>query len=191
MEWSWGTPRVNDTPHPKLNFYEKALFVKVDVATALWLTQPLCALRAMLLSALSVSQLSSDSVHYGIRLFELETLQSSDRLPRGYVKFACAVASRDPKRSGNNSRGHPPLCGRLAALCAIFTSSLCACSIFLLRLSRLLPLFTTMGVVERIVGLPRDPQPVQEHTELPGHGHRSPLLCVLAASGGYLLPVAP
>ena len=27
------------------NFYEKALFVKVDVATALWLTQPLCPSR--------------------------------------------------------------------------------------------------------------------------------------------------
>ena len=26
------------------NFYEKALFVKVDVATALWWTQPLSAL---------------------------------------------------------------------------------------------------------------------------------------------------
>ena len=62
-----------------VNFYEKALFVKADVATALWLTQPLCALRAMLLFALSVSQLSTDSVHYGIRLFELKALQSSER----------------------------------------------------------------------------------------------------------------
>jgi hypothetical protein len=47
-----------------VNFYEKALFVKVDVAAALWLTQLLlCALRAMLLSALSVSSLFGDSVH--------------------------------------------------------------------------------------------------------------------------------
>src|SRR5918994_4526280 len=30
-------------------FYEKALFVKVDLATALWWKQLLCALRAMLL----------------------------------------------------------------------------------------------------------------------------------------------
>jgi hypothetical protein len=30
------------------NFYEKALFVKVDVATALWWKQLLFALRAML-----------------------------------------------------------------------------------------------------------------------------------------------
>jgi hypothetical protein len=45
------------------NFYEKALFVKVDVAAALWLTQLLCALRAMLLFALSVSSLFGSSVH--------------------------------------------------------------------------------------------------------------------------------
>jgi hypothetical protein len=50
------------------NFYEKALFVKVDLATALWWTRLFPALRAMLLFALPVSQLSSDSVHYGIRL---------------------------------------------------------------------------------------------------------------------------
>jgi hypothetical protein len=36
------------------DFYEKALFVKVDVATAVWLTQLLLsALRAMLLSAVN------------------------------------------------------------------------------------------------------------------------------------------
>jgi hypothetical protein len=53
------------------NFHEKALFVKADLAASVWpsLTGP--ALRAMLPSALSVSQLSSDSVHYGIRLFGL------------------------------------------------------------------------------------------------------------------------
>jgi hypothetical protein len=37
-----------------MNFYEKALFVKVDVAAAFWLTQLLlCALRAMLLCAVN------------------------------------------------------------------------------------------------------------------------------------------
>ncbi len=35
------------------DFYEKALFVKVDVATALWWKELLFALRAMLLFALS------------------------------------------------------------------------------------------------------------------------------------------
>jgi hypothetical protein len=46
----------------KPNFYEKALFVKVDLATALWWKHLLCALRAMLLFALSGSSLGS-SVH--------------------------------------------------------------------------------------------------------------------------------
>jgi hypothetical protein len=36
-----------------LNIYEKAHFVKVDLATALWWKHLLCALRAMLLFALS------------------------------------------------------------------------------------------------------------------------------------------
>jgi len=47
-----------------MNFYEKALFVKTDVAAALCGGNANCsALRAMLLSALSVSSLFSDSVH--------------------------------------------------------------------------------------------------------------------------------
>ena len=59
------------------------------------------------------------------------------------------------------------------------------------RLGRFLPLFTTMGVVERIVDLPRDPQPVQEHGELPRHGHRRPFLGILGSPRSYLLPVTP
>jgi hypothetical protein len=51
----------------KANFYEKALFVKVHLATALWWTRLFPALRAMLLFALSGSSLGS-SVHYEIRL---------------------------------------------------------------------------------------------------------------------------
>jgi hypothetical protein len=62
------------------NFYEKALFVKpADVAAALCGERDCSALRAMLLSALSVSTLFGDSVHYEIRLFELKALQSSER----------------------------------------------------------------------------------------------------------------
>jgi hypothetical protein len=50
--------RCVEEPFATVNFYEKALFVKVDVATAVWLTQLLlCALRAMLLSALSGNSL--------------------------------------------------------------------------------------------------------------------------------------
>src|SRR5687767_7992549 len=48
-----------------------------------------------------------------------------------------------------------------------------------------------MGIVERVVELCCNPQAVQEHTELPGHGNRRPFLCVLASAGGYLFPVAP
>jgi hypothetical protein len=60
-----------------------------------------------------------------------------------------------------------------------------------LFLSRRLPTFASMGVAQRIVDLPARPQTVQEHTELPGHTHHSPFLCVLASAKGYLLPVAP
>jgi hypothetical protein len=69
---------------------------RADVAAALWLTQLLLlALRAMLLSALSVSSLFGDSVHCEIRLFELEALQSSERsLPLRMDQVRnCAVTS--------------------------------------------------------------------------------------------------
>ena len=36
-----------------------------------------------------------------------------------------------------------------------------------------------------------NPQVVQEHRELPPHGHRRPFLGVLATAGGYLLAVVP
>ena len=79
--------------------------------------RPLCgerdcsALRAMLLSALSVSSLFGDSVHYGIRLFELKALQSSDRssLKGGPSSLAQSPYARSEARSGEISRGHPPL----------------------------------------------------------------------------------
>jgi hypothetical protein len=57
--------------------------------------------------------------------------------------------------------------------------------------SRLLLLLAPMRVVERVVDLSRNPQPVQEHTELPRHGHRRPFLGVLASPRGYLFAVAP
>ena len=58
-------------------------------------------------------------------------------------------------------------------------------------LSSLLPLLAPMRVVERIVDLSGNPQAVQEHTELPRHGHHRPFLGVLASARGYLLSVAP
>ncbi len=41
-----------------MNFYEKALFVKVDVATVPWRTQLLCALRALCFYPHSLSELT-------------------------------------------------------------------------------------------------------------------------------------
>src|SRR5215211_5373476 len=48
----------------------------------------------------------------------------------------------------------------------------------------------TCGVVERIVELFTNPQAVQKHRELSGHGHRRSLLCVLGSPRGYLLSMA-
>jgi len=91
---------------------------------------------------------------------------------------------------------------RVAAVPVVFTSSVaslcvlprpslgCPLLLLLLLLLLLVLLLAPMGVVERIVDLCAYPQAVQEHRELPGHGHRRPLLCVLAAPGGYLLPMA-
>jgi hypothetical protein len=55
----------------QVNFHEKAHFVKADVAAPWWSSPTVLVLRAMLPSALSVSPLLGDSVHYGIRLFGL------------------------------------------------------------------------------------------------------------------------
>jgi hypothetical protein len=97
------------------NFYEKALFVKgrrggrpLADATAL------SALRAMLLSALSVSSLFGDSVHCEIRLFghiEGAAIFVAVSTRRGWTKFAIAQSphARSEARSGNKSRGHQPL----------------------------------------------------------------------------------
>ena len=45
-------------------------------------------------------------------------------------------------------------------------------------------------VVERFVNLTRNPEAVQQHGELPRHGHHGPLLGVLAAAHGELLAVS-
>jgi hypothetical protein len=94
------------------NFYEKALFVKVDVATALWLTQLLlrpsryasiCTLREL---TLLVARCIMGSVL--IRATK-EALQSSERPSSwkvGQVRWRSGPL--DPKRSGK-SRGHQPL----------------------------------------------------------------------------------
>jgi hypothetical protein len=63
-----------------MNFYEKALFLKTDVAAALCGMNANCsALRAMLLFALSRSPLFCGSVHLMRSVFEPKALQSSER----------------------------------------------------------------------------------------------------------------
>jgi hypothetical protein len=61
-------------------------------------------------------------------------------------------------------------------------------SVSLLPLGR--PASEAVGVTQRLVDLSAHPQTVQQHRELPRHGHHRPFLGVLAPAGGYLLPVA-
>jgi hypothetical protein len=62
-------PTAADRGHA--NFHEKALFVKADVAAAFVVERYDSVSFAMLPSALLMSQLSSDPVHYEILLFGL------------------------------------------------------------------------------------------------------------------------
>jgi hypothetical protein len=87
------------------NFHEKALFVKADVAASCGRALELRVLRAMLPSALSVSPLFSDSVHYEILLFGLiedAAIFGAVSPPRGgRTKFVLrSRLTLDPKRSG-------------------------------------------------------------------------------------------
>ena len=67
----------------RANFYEKALFVKADVAAALWLNATaLCPSRYASIRTLGEPTLSVTRCIDGIRLFELKALQSSDRPSR-------------------------------------------------------------------------------------------------------------
>jgi hypothetical protein len=66
---------------PQANFYEKALFVKVDLATALWWMQWLSVPFALCFYPRSLGELTlvGSSAHYGIRLDSgsTEALRSS------------------------------------------------------------------------------------------------------------------
>ena len=65
-----------------------------------------------------------------------------------------------------------------------------ACLSLSCLLLMLLLLLAPMGIVERVVELSAHPQVVQEHRELPRHGHNRSLLGILTSPRGYLLPVA-
>src|SRR5215208_8473872 len=108
-------------PSQQANFHEKALFVKADLATSGSPSLTGSALRAMLPSALSVSQLSSDSVHYGIRLGSdyqqgaaiFATVSPTPRRGGPSSQLAHSPCARDPKRS---DRGRPSCHFRVLAV---------------------------------------------------------------------------
>src|SRR5215211_6823930 len=69
-------------PMPNANFHEKAHFVKADVADPFVVERYDSVSFAMLPSALLMSQLSSDPVHYEILLFGLLLTSAQTSKPR-------------------------------------------------------------------------------------------------------------
>jgi len=96
------------------NFYEKALFVKVDVASLEIVAEcnGCSALRAMLLFALSGSPLFNGSVHRMRSVFSSQRrcnlLSGLSSLGMDQVRN-CALTFRSEARSGEIGRGYPPL----------------------------------------------------------------------------------
>ena len=149
------------------------------------------ALRAMLLFALSGSShsLFGDSVHTmrsvfsgyqgGAAIFRSVSPRSeggpSSQLAQSPPAGSEAMDHEKPRRSPlydrRCDRPPPPLW-------------LHGCLLLLSRPDPWAP-----GVAQRLVDLSAHPQTVQKHRKLPRHGHRRPLLGVLAPAGGYLLPV--
>jgi hypothetical protein len=85
---------------------------RADVAAALWLTQLLCPSRYASIRTLRELTLFGGLVHYEIRLFELEALQSSERPSSwrvGQVHMAHSPYARSEAHSGKKSRVHLPL----------------------------------------------------------------------------------
>jgi hypothetical protein len=131
----------------------------------------------MLLFALVVSLLSSDSVHRMRSVFSDSTkvLQSSERsfLLEGWTKFAWrSHLMLDPKRYVGQKKPCSPYLQVLALDHHLFFNCYPAPSLF--SLSRYIP--APVRVVERIVDLPTNPQVVQKHRELSRHGHHRSLL---------------
>src|SRR4029434_2034753 len=133
----------------------------------------------MLLSALSLSPLFADSVHRmrsvliraeGAAIFRAVFLERWTKFAwRSRLMLEIRSAFRRDQPLPSATLGSPSRCS------AIFTSSLLVCVLHHLYSSRLL-LLAPMSVVERVVDLPAHPQAVQEHRELPRHGHHRPFL---------------
>ena len=149
----------------------------------------LCPSRYASIRTLGELSLGS-SVHDGIRLLELKALQSCERSSwKGRPSSHGAVALLDPKRYlGRDQLLPSATLGSPRAAVVLSSPPLCSSSHHFCS-SRLL-LLAPIGVVERVVDLPANPQAVQEHTELPSHGHRRSFLCVLGSPRGYLFAVA-
>jgi hypothetical protein len=130
----------------------------------------------MLLFALVVSLLSSDSVHRMRSVFSGSTkvLQSSERsfLLEGWTKFAWrSHLIRSEAHSGKRSRALL-IFSVLPLDHHLLFNFYPAPSFF--SLSRYIP--APVRVVERIIDLPTNPQVVQKHRELSRHGHHRSLL---------------
>jgi hypothetical protein len=176
------------------DFYEKALFVKPTWRLLCGRGATAYAVRAMLLSALSVSLLFGGSVHYEIRLDSGSTkvLRSSDRSlflsdrPSPYAQSP----SLEIRSAIGQAVAHPPLYLGIAAVLPDLHLLSTSASLLHLSLSRLLPL-APMRVVEWLIDLSCYPQTVQKHTKLSRYGHHRSLLGVLGSPRSYLLSVAP
>jgi len=116
-----------------VNFYEKALFVKVDVATALWWTQPLCALRALCFYPRSLGELTLSLVARRI-MGSVFSGQRRCNLPIGLPGRVDQVHSRsrlmlDPKRVRARTAVAIRHCGVTSPLYgATFTSFVLGCA---------------------------------------------------------------
>src|SRR5919202_1402693 len=152
----------------------------------------------MLPSALSASQLSGDSVHYGIRLFGLVEGAAifasvcAARGEQGVPSSHGAVALRWVRSDRTEAvlratLGSSPSCQARLPFFGVFHASPC-CSLPK-------PPPPAVRVDRRCGGDPRPPRSstscAREHRKLPRCGHHRPLLGVLAPAGGYLLSVAP
>jgi hypothetical protein len=131
----------------------------------------------MLLFALVVSQLCTDSVHRMRSFFSGSTkvLQSSERsfLLEGWTKFAIAQSPHARSEAHSGKRSHALRTFRVLALDHHLLFN-CYPAPSLFSLSRYIP--APVRVVERIIDLPTNPQVVQKHRELSRHGHHRSLL---------------
>jgi hypothetical protein len=146
---------------------------------------------AMLPSALLVSPLLGDSVHCEIHLFGLiegAAIFRSVSLPqRGWTKFAWRSRLISRSEAIGHTEAVPLALGPLRQdHHLLLFSSLAAWA----SLPLSCPASRAVCVAQRFVEFSADPQTVQKHRKLPGHGYHRSLLGVFGSPRGYLLSVA-